>query len=127
MLNSDLLIIWKGIVNVDPEDAKKILYNDLTSAEGDEWASKLTHQSLGVYSSMQTYAAWRHIPSAYLIGKQDKTTFTPQVVEIIINGAKQIEPSAFDVVERCYGGHCLMISQPLWLADVLRRAAGEVF
>ena len=116
----------KGIVHVDPEDAKRIFYNDMSSAEGDEWASKLTHQSLGVYSSTQTHAAWRHIPSTYVIGEQDQTTFTPQVVQMIINGAKQLEPSAFDVIEKCDGGHCLMISRPQWLADVLRRAAGEV-
>ena len=58
-----------------------------------------------------------------MIGEQDKTTFTPQVVDMIINGAKHMEPSAFDVVERCDGGHCLMISRPQWLADVLRGAA----
>ena len=45
---------------------------------------------------------------------------------MIINGAKQLEPTAFDVVEKCDGGHCLMISRPQWLAEVLRRAAGEV-
>ena len=119
--------IQKGVVHVEPEDAKRIFYNDISSAEGDEWASKLTHQSLGVYSSTQTHAAWRHIPSTYVIGEQDQTTFTPQVVQMIINGAKQLEPSAFDVVEKCDGGHCLMISRPQWLADVLRRAAGELF
>ena len=123
---SDFSKFQKGIVHVDPEDAKRIFYNDISSAEGDEWASKLTHQSLGVYSSTQTYAAWRHIPSTYVIGEQDQTTFTPQVVQMIINGAKQLEPSAFDVVEKCDGGHCLMISRSQWLADVLRRAAGEV-
>lgn len=124
---SNCLKIQKGIVHVEPEDAKRIFYNDISSAEGDEWASKLTHQSLGVYSSIQTHAAWRHIPSTYVIGEQDQTTFTPQVVQMIINGAKQLEPGAFDVVEKCDGGHCLMISRPQWLADVLRRAAGEVF
>ena len=113
-------------MTVDPEDAKAIFYNDLSSAKGDEWASKLTHQSLGVYSSTQTYAAWRYIPSTYVIGEQDRTTFTPPVVEMIINGAKNMEPSAFDVIEKCDGGHCLMISRPEWLAKVLRRAAGEV-
>ncbi|MCJ1404792.1 hypothetical protein MMC11_008018 [Xylographa trunciseda] len=117
----------RGIVTVDPEDAKRIFYYDLSSAEGDEWASKLTHQSVGVYSSTTTYAAWRHIPSTYVIGEREKTTFTPQVVDFIINTAKQLEPSAFDVIERCDGGHCLMISYPQWLADVLRSAAGEVF
>ena len=127
VLMSDVLSMQKGVVNVEPEDAKRIFYNDLSSAEGDEWASKLTHQSLGVYSSTQTYAAWRHIPSTYVIGEQDQTTFTPEVVQKMIDGAKQLEPSAFDVVEKCDGGHSLMISRPQWLADVLRRAAGEVF
>ncbi|MCJ1384972.1 hypothetical protein MMC17_008090 [Xylographa soralifera] len=117
----------RGIVTVNPVDAKAIFYNDLSSTEGDEWASKLTHQSLGVYSSTTTYAAWRHIPSTYVIGEKDKTAMTPQVVEFIINTAKQLEPSAFDVIEKCDCGHCLMISHPQWLAGVLRRAAGEVF
>lgn len=36
-----------GIVTVTPEDAKKIFYHDIPSEEGDKWASKLTHQSLG--------------------------------------------------------------------------------
>ena len=116
----------KGIVHVNPDDAKKIFYNDLSSAEADEWASKLTHQSLGVYSSTQTYAAWRYIPSTFVIGEQDQSTLSPQVVQMMIDGAKQLEPGAFDVVERCDGGHCLMISRPRWLADVLRRAAGEI-
>lgn len=59
------------------------------------------------------------------MGTEDKTTFTMEMVDYMINNAKSIEPSAFDVVEKCDGGHCLMISRPEWLADVLRRAAGE--
>jgi hypothetical protein len=44
----------------------------------------------------------------------------------MIEGARQQVQTAFDVVETCEGGgHCLMISQPQWLAGVLRRAAGE--
>lgn len=119
--------LQEGVVRVEPEDAKKIFYNDLPSAEADEWTSKLLHQSLGVYSSTTTYAAWRDIPSTYVIGENDKTTFTPVVVEMMIKGAKELEPNAFDVVERCDGGHCLMISCPQWTANVLRKAAGDVF
>ncbi|KAJ4294977.1 hypothetical protein N0V90_006985 [Kalmusia sp. IMI 367209] len=119
--------IEHGIVTVSSDDAKKIFYNDISSEEGDEWVAKLAHQSIGVYTSTTSYAAWRYIPSTYVIGTEDKTTFTPEVVDYIINTARSIEPSAFDVVEKCDGGHCLMISRPEWLADVLRRAAGEVF
>lgn len=108
------------------EDAKRIFYNDISSEEGDKWAAALAPQSLGVYTSIQTYAAWRYIPSTYVIAKEDKTTFTPEFVAFIINTARKIEPSAFDVVEEIDGGHCLMISQPERLAEVLRRAAEQV-
>jgi hypothetical protein len=113
-------------VTVAPNDAKRIFYNDMSSEDGDLWVSKLSHQSIGVYTSTTSYAAWRHIPSTYVIGTEDKTSFTPDVVNFIIDTARKIEPTAFDVIERCDGGHCLMISRPKWLADVLRRSAGEV-
>lgn len=87
-------------------------------------ASKLCHQSAGVYTSTTTYAAWRYIPSTFVIGTEDRTAITPKIVSFMIEIARKIEPTAFDVVERCDGGHCLMISRPEWLADVLRRAAG---
>jgi hypothetical protein len=112
-------------VNETAEEAKSIFYNDISPEEGDKWATTLAPQSVGVYSSIQTYAAWRYIPSTYVIGKNDKTSFSPEVVDYIINTAKTAEPTAFDVVEECDGGHCLMISRPEWLAGLLRRAAGE--
>jgi len=114
-----------GIVTVQAEDAKKVFYNDFTPEEADAWASKLIPQSLGVYTSTTSHAAWRHIPSTYVIGTEDKTTFSTELVDYMINNARSIEPSAFDVVEKCDGGHCLMVSRPEFLAGVLRRAAGE--
>ncbi|PQE24882.1 hypothetical protein CJF32_00007248 [Rutstroemia sp. NJR-2017a WRK4] len=118
----------KGVVNVLPEDAKKIFYNDLSSEKGDELAANLLPQSLGVYSSTATYAAWKDIPSTYLMGDIDQSSFVPEFAELMIKGAQQAEPTAFDVVEHCKeGGHCLMISFPEWTADALRRAAGESF
>ncbi|KAF4634741.1 hypothetical protein G7Y89_g3365 [Cudoniella acicularis] len=115
----------KGVVNVSLEDAKKIFYNDLPSYEGDALAAKLLPQSLGVYSSPATYAAWSDIPSTFLVGDTDQSSFTPQVVDMMIKGAQQLQPNAFDVIEHCEkGGHCLMISFPEWTANALRRAAG---
>ncbi|CAG8978439.1 hypothetical protein HYALB_00012606 [Hymenoscyphus albidus] len=107
------------------DDAKKVFYNDMSSSEGDELAVKLVFQSSGVYFSTATYAAWTAIPSTYLMGEQDETAFSPPMVEMMLQGARQAEPSAFDVVEKCKeGGHCLMISFPEWTADALIRAAG---
>ena len=115
-------------MNVLPEDAKKIFYNDLSSAQGDELAAQLLPQSLGVYFSTATYAAWTDIPSTFLAGGTDQSSFSPIMVDMMVKGAQQIEPTAFDKVEICKeGGHCLMISYPEWTAEALRRAAGEVF
>jgi len=47
---------------------------------------------------------------------------------MMIKGAQQVEPTAFDVVEHCKeAGHCPIIGFPEWTADALRRAAGEKF
>lgn len=100
----------------------------MSSAEGDVLAAQLAPQSLGVYFSTATYAAWMDIPSSFLAGKADQSAITPTMVEKMIEGAQQIEPSAFDTVEHCEeGGHCVMISHPVWTANALRRAAGEKF
>ncbi|KAJ4245066.1 hypothetical protein NW762_014277 [Fusarium torreyae] len=116
----------KGFVAVDQEDAKSVFYNDLPADEADKWARKIQHQSIGVYTSTTTYAAWRHIPSTFVICKRDKTAFTQEMVEFMIQTAKKEEPSAFDIVEvREDAAHCVVISQPAWVADVVRRAAGQ--
>ncbi|KAF2675590.1 hypothetical protein K458DRAFT_425363 [Lentithecium fluviatile CBS 122367] len=112
-------------VDVNPADAKRIFYNDISDEEGEKWASELAHQRVGVYGSTTTYAAWKYIPSTYVIGKADRTTFTPKLVDYMIKSAREQQPTAFDVVEECDGGHCLMISHPGWLAGVVKCAAGE--
>lgn len=45
---------------------------------------------------------------------------------MMIKGEKEMQPTAFDVVETCDAGHCPIISRPEWLVDVLRRATGEL-
>jgi len=122
------LDIENGIGTVPSEVAKSVFYHDVPSAKADELAAKLVHQSLGVFFSTATYAAWKDIPSTFLIGDADRTPFTAEIVEMMIKGAQQMVPSAFDVVEHCpNAGHCLMASYPEWTADALRRAAGEKF
>jgi len=114
-----------GVVNVDGEDAKRIFYNDLTSAEGDKQVAQLLSQSLGVYSSTATYAAWIDIPSTFLQGDKDQSSFSATMNDMMIKSAQQLNPNAFDVVEHCpEGGHCLMISHPEWTAAALIRAVG---
>ncbi|KAL9058270.1 MAG: hypothetical protein Q9162_001869 [Coniocarpon cinnabarinum] len=115
-----------GITTVDTKDAKNIFYNDMSSEEGEKWAAKLRPQSLGPFASITTFAAWRYVPSTFVNAPEDKTTFTQDLVQLVLQSAREQQPSAFDVVETCEGsGHCPMLSHPEWLADVLRRAAGD--
>jgi len=89
---------------------------------------ELLPQSAGVYSSTASYAAWVDIPSTFLVGDKDQSSISGEMVKMMIGGAQQVQPTAFDVVEHCAeGGHCLIISHPDWTAEALRRAAGEKF
>nr|POE87353.1 hypothetical protein CFP56_29942 [Quercus suber] len=45
----------KGVVNVLPEAAKAIFYNDVSEEEREKWAARLRPQSVGVYSSITIY------------------------------------------------------------------------
>jgi hypothetical protein len=85
------------------------------------------HQSLGVFFSTSTYAAFTDIPSTYISSGNDRTPFG-ELNEGMIKLCQQTTPSAFDVVEHCKdAGHTVMVSYPEWTADALRRAAGEKF
>ena len=98
----------------------------MSAEEADKWVAKIKHQSAGVFTSTTTYAAWGHIPSTYVFGPEDKTAFRPHIVNFMLDRARKYHPDTFDVVETCEGGaHSLMITHPVWLADVVRRAAGE--
>lgn len=107
------------------EDALSIFYNDLPIAEGKKWAAKIVHQSLGVYYSTTTYSPLKDFPSTFLMGAKDQSAISSEIVkEHMIGPAQADNPKAFDQVETCEaGGHCLMISQPDWLAEQLLKAA----
>jgi hypothetical protein len=116
-----------NIGTISPEIARKVFYHDLPEAKADELSALLEHQSLGVFFSKSTYAAWTDIPSTFLTSSDDKTPFG-ELNQVMINLCQQSVPSAFDVVEHCEGaGHCVMASFPEWTTDAIRRAAGEKF
>jgi hypothetical protein len=43
-----------------------------------------------------------------VIGKQDKTSITREIVGFFINTARATQPSAFDVVEECDSGEYMV-------------------
>jgi hypothetical protein len=103
-----------------------VLYNDMSAAEAQYWTAQLLPQSIGVYWSKTTYAAWRYIPSTYVLCGRDQTLTLPYA-EVVLAAAQGNRPNMIEVVEKCEeGGHCIMLSQVKWTVEMLRRAAGEV-
>ncbi len=123
LLANSFLPSWKGIVTVTLGNAKRVFYNDMSSEEADKWIAILKHESLGIYQSKCMYPAWRDIPCTYVKATEDTSGITLELVDMWLAKARELEPSAFDVVEKCDGGHCMMLSQPGWLAGVFERAA----
>ncbi|KAL9635145.1 MAG: hypothetical protein Q9204_002727 [Flavoplaca sp. TL-2023a] len=94
------------------------LYNDLPADEAALWESRLVAQSYKVQETKLTRAAWKHVPSTYLITEGDKAV-PPQDQQAF---AQQIGAA----VERCTSGHSPQLSQPEMLVkkiDEVSRAA----
>ncbi|KAG6999257.1 dipeptidyl-aminopeptidase B [Physcia stellaris] len=84
------------------------LYNDLPDSEASLWASRLIPQSHKVQTTEITRAAWRYIPSTYLVTENDQAVPT-QYQEAFAAGAKSR-------IERIGTGHSPQLSQPEMLA-----------
>lgn len=52
-------------------DPHYAFYNDVPKDVQDKWAARLKPHSFGVFSSPQTYEAWRDVPSSYIYCTQD--------------------------------------------------------
>jgi hypothetical protein len=114
-----------GITTIDPTEAIDVFYKDMSKSEAEYWASQLLPQSIGVFWSRTTYAAWRYIPSTYVLCGRDQSITLPYG-EMILKAAQDSQPNMIDAVEKCdVAGHCVMLSQVQWTVDMLRRAAGE--
>lgn len=114
-----------GVTTIDTKEAIEVFYNDMAKSEAEYWASQLLPQSIGVFWSRTTFAAWRYIPSTYVLCGRDQSITLPYG-EMILKAAQDSLPNMIDAVEKCDGaGHCVMLSQVQWTVDMLRRAAGE--
>jgi len=69
--------------------------------------------------STLTYEAWNHIPSAYIVCLNDKSTPLKQIREIV-------KRANIEMVLEVESGHCPYLSQPKAVERFIREAAGEV-
>ena len=113
-----------GIIRLTPEAAREMFFNDLPQDDADFWTTKLRYHDPRIWDARkQVNAAWRYIPSTYIIAQEDQC-FSPEFARQMV---AQAAPNAFDAVETCEGaGHFIMLSRPEWLAAAFIRAAESV-
>ncbi|KAK8073682.1 Alpha/beta hydrolase fold-1 [Apiospora phragmitis] len=116
--------IQAGSITILPEDAKDMFYQDVDDATSAKLAKDLQAQSLGAYWCKTTFAAWRYIPTTYIICKRDVPT-TVAAIHWLIDTAKASGPHKIDCVIEVDAGHSPFVSKPQWLADTLLAEANR--
>ncbi|KAK3074071.1 hypothetical protein LTR53_003783 [Teratosphaeriaceae sp. CCFEE 6253] len=104
---------------VTPMRAGEIFYNDCTPEQIEAASRDIRRQNTNCFLLPLTYAAWKHIPSTYLVCEAD------QAIPLPAQEAMIAQPGAMFTVERCKAGHSPFLSMPDFTAEVVRRAAGE--
>ncbi|KAF2489255.1 alpha/beta-hydrolase [Lophium mytilinum] len=99
------------------KNAAEVLYNDLPDADAKLWESRLVYQSYAVNKTKLTRAAYRYIPSTYLVCENDKAA-PPQYQE-------SFAASAGATVNRCAAGHSAMLSHTDMLASKIAAVADK--
>ncbi|MCA2323147.1 alpha/beta hydrolase, partial [Mycobacterium intracellulare] len=92
----------------------EVFYNDVQPCTA-AWAqSRLLPSTFAAFTEPVTAAAWRYIPSTYVICERDQAG-PPRLQEVMSQRANR--------VERISTGHSPMLSQPGTLAEIINRVA----
>lgn len=95
-----------------------MFYQDLDDETAAELAKALRPQSFGAFWSTTTHAAWRIIPTTYILTLKDVPT-TVAAAKYLIDTAKASSPHKIDNVIEVEAGHSPFISKPEWTAETL--------
>lgn len=117
-----ICIIKARTLLVGKEVALYAFFHDIPVSEGEHWASLLEPHSVDAMWSNQTYAAFKDIPSTYVVCMLDRIVPVEQQ-EGMIKNTKEVQSTAFDVVERLQSGHEPNLSNIEELVGVMERAA----
>lgn len=99
-----------------------MFYQDLDDNIVAELAKDLRPQSFGAFWSTTTHAAWRHIPTTYILCKGDKPT-TVVAAQYLVDSAQASRPHRIDSVIKVDAGHSPFISKPEWTAETIIQEA----
>jgi pimeloyl-ACP methyl ester carboxylesterase len=96
-----------------PTTPLEVFYNDCSEEDAAAAAARLKPQSLAAFTSEQTAAAWRDVPSMYIVCERDNAI--PVAAQDAMSGRAT-------VVERMDASHSPFMSQPEATATLLERA-----
>jgi len=102
----------------------QMMFHDIPTTQGEHWASMTKPHSLGAMWSEQSYVAWKDIPSTYVVCELDRIVPVAQQ-EKMIASAKEVQPKAFDVVEKLESGHEPIFSKIDEMVHIVERAAKD--
>jgi hypothetical protein len=100
------------------------MYHDADPKEAEECVSKLGLHSLATFRAKTRSAAWRKIPSAYLVCEDDRI-IPVEGQDGMIAGVRGLGGEI--EVERLFVSHSPYLVKPDSVAGFLRRASGEDF
>ena len=107
-------------ITIDDLDRTRVLdpipqfYNDLDPVLAQQFADRLTTQTVSSFAGPLTQTAWRTVPSTYIICAQDA------MMPVAVQEAMAARTGS---VERLETGHTPMASQPEELARIIARVA----
>ncbi|KAF2108728.1 Alpha/beta hydrolase fold-1 [Lophiotrema nucula] len=119
MMDKDITIDFDtNLMTVAPDQVKSMMYQDLSDEEVAEVAKTLNPHSFGAVCKPTWYAAWKYIPTTYVITLRDKPS-TVMAAEALVKGAMESEPTKVEKVIRAESGHSPFWSRPKWCAKML--------
>ena len=97
-----------------PERAEEVLFGDCSGEQARDAAARLVPQSLTALATPQTAAAWRALPSSYLICDLDRA---------VPPAAQEAMSARAGTVEHVHSSHSPFLSHPDVVVDLIARAA----
>jgi len=105
--------------NIYADDPISALYNDTAADVTGYWSSQGTHSDMAAFATPLKYAAWRHIPTTYLICELDQCV-PPRAQEGMVASTEGAVKA-----EKIKSGHMPMLSMPEKFVEILMSEAGE--
>ncbi|CAF9939500.1 MAG: hypothetical protein HETSPECPRED_001798 [Heterodermia speciosa] len=101
------------------DDPVYAFYNDVSADVAAYWSPQITHSDVAAFATPLKYAAWRLIPTTYVICEMDKSVL-PHVQESMVVSTE----GAVKAI-RLPSGHLPMLSVPEALSDILVQEVGK--